>query len=615
MFTQYRQLYSRVRRILAVIAISIIAASTAPSAHGDDLATLQNMIDSAYAQGKPSVRIPAQSYLLTDPKGEGASRSLLNLRNMTRKFTIDMRGVKIVANDRIDTVVNIENSSNLTISGATIERAISPTSQGTVVGIAPDRSYVDVKVHSGYPTNLNDRFFPKVPVVNFFVPETGLIVADSRDASSPTEVTLIERGVLRFKYPLPIPGVLELGQYAAWRGVVSREVDLIDSSNISVTDTTVQGGAGFAFHEILGAGGNRYIRDTVTYPAAPAGAAVKPLLSMAADAFHSSCVKVGPSVVNCTFRGMDDDPINIHGVYFLLGKIVDATTIDADLPWPRLPIHVGDNIDFLDENRAFAGTAVIKSIESLPSYRYDGTFPHDINDFKQSAPVWKRITFTSPLPVAAKSGWLLGNRDAQGNGFEIRNCTFSESRGRLLIKANGIVSGCKLVDMGGVFDVLPEINCNESGYVTDLLIENNEIRNVGLSHLDLSAGAGALTIAQFATDGSPNYVRRPGGFRHIIVRRNRFIGNGGLNLLITSAKDIDIVDNIFDKPMNRSSTPGRNYRVPANTLVYVKHADNVAFRNNKVTSPGQYMHSVVAMDDAQSVVGADTGIGVVAASR
>lgn len=579
---------------------------------GKGLATIQSLIDTAYHNNLPSVTVPSGTYTLSDPSGEGASGALLRFRNLDRKFTIDMTGVKLIVADRLDTAVLFEGCSNVTLQGATLQRAISPTSQGTVVNIDPDRKYIDIQIHTGYPTNYNDRFMERqtIPVVDFFAPKTRLLVVGSRDATCPSSVVSLGNDRLRITFPGPIPGPLAVGEYAAWRGYVTRDVDLIGCAHMTISHVTVRGGAGFAFHEINGDGANTYANDTITFPPKPTGATISPLLSMAADGLHSSCVKVGPEVKNCSFEGMNDDPINIHGVYAALGAVENAMTLDIALPWGSVPLRAGDTLDFVDENCAYAGSTKVALVQDVPNYNFTGSYPVGVPGFSPGHTFWKHVIIDTPAPSNAKCGWLIGNRNAQGNGFRIEHCTFRNTRGRVLIKADGAIDGCTLQNMGGSLQVEPEFNANESGYVTHLAITNNTIDRVGVFFGEWYAAIGALSISAIETRVPGTFVPFPGGFRNIEVKGNTFVRNVGVNIEITSARDVSITNNRFEYAMDTPIDSHNNYGVAPYALIWVTQSEGIHLAGNLIDYPRSSRNVVVKATDTAKVEGAAIGKGI-----
>ena len=152
--------------VFALAALAIISGSS----RANDLQTIQAIVAKAYDSGAVRAVVPKGTYVLEDPKGEGISGQLLLFEKLNRKFEIDMTGVTLVAADRKDIAVLFRNCANVTFKGAVIRRAISPVSQGTIVAIDPSHAVIDVRVHDGYPRNMNDSFFPRVPILKFFQP-------------------------------------------------------------------------------------------------------------------------------------------------------------------------------------------------------------------------------------------------------------------------------------------------------------------------------------------------------------------------------------------------------------------------------------------------------------
>ena len=120
---------------------------------------------------------------------------------------------------------------------------------------------------------------------------------------------------------------------------------------INIDGLTILGGTGFCVHEDGGEGDSRYAY-TLTYPPKPDGATAAPLIASNADAFHSGGVRRGPTLENCSFEGMCDDGIPIHGYYGLVVERQDAgKTLLMAGPWDRSFFRAGDPIRVLDSWR------------------------------------------------------------------------------------------------------------------------------------------------------------------------------------------------------------------------------------------------------------------------
>ena len=102
-------------------------------------------------------------------------------------------------------------------------------------------------------------------------------------------------------------------------GTRAHAVYLVDCANCRVENVTVYSTPGSnAFREVLGLGGNTYVRCSVVPRDAgsdPVARALPRYRSGNHDAFNSRAVKRGPALIGCVARNHCDDDVNIHGPY------------------------------------------------------------------------------------------------------------------------------------------------------------------------------------------------------------------------------------------------------------------------------------------------------------
>jgi hypothetical protein len=369
----------------------------------------------------------------------------------------------------------------------------------------------------------------------------------------------------------------------------------------------VLGGSGFCVSEFGGDGGN-YYNYTVSYPPKPDGATEAPLLASNADAFHSNSVRNGPTLENCLFEGMGDDGIPIHGWYAFVMEahdnkvIVDAPAAD----WCRQ----GDSLRILGDDLSIAQTAKVVSVRPLDDYTVTNT--HMVNCrfyMLQDQPYWNEITLDRPVPV--QFGTMIGNANAVGSGFHIKNCVVRNSRTRgMLIKAdNGVIEGCTVDNTYAGIVICPEVDIwAEADYAHNVVVRNNTIRATGFASSPDTPQAGALTIGAYENN---RFVPRPGGHANIVVTGNRFEGNAGVNVEITSASNIAVRDNLFIDPMPQTSDRGVKLGIDPTSLFWLTECDGIKLSGNLVQSPGAGFRRLMAASPTVSGVGLTDGVQIV----
>jgi hypothetical protein len=204
----------------------------------------------------------------------------------------------------------------------------------------------------------------------------------------------------------------------------------------------------------------------------------------------------GPIGTHIVMRGMDDDGIAIHGSYALLVE-ANGDRIIADYRARGELCRPGDTIRFLDEKRAAAGEAHVKTVSKRPDYQPKMAVPDSPSHFKDLEKAkYYELVLDREIPVQA--GWMMCNADATGSGFTIRNCIIRHNRARgMMIKgSDGLIEGCTVegCTQSGI-GIWPEIAGTwcDGDYAHNVIVRNNVIRDCHPGHYEGNPFAGAMT--------------------------------------------------------------------------------------------------------------------------
>ena len=576
----------------------------------DAVDELQASIKDAVKKGLHKLEIKKGVYRLTCHNGTKWHLNFVKLKDME----IDASGSTFIFETRDKRGMLFEGCENLVFRGATLLRELPPFSQGDIVEFAQDRSYVDIKIHPGYPADIDDqKYFFKTPVLTIYESSSAKLKKNVPDIY----IKGIERladGLFRFRLrePVDMEIPLEKGDMAAWRScspgeLCGHEVNIRNCANLTFTGVTMKNYRGLAIAESGGEGANRYTY-TLAYGEPPKGATRRPLLTGSADGFNSCNMRKGPILENCVIEGTHDDGINIHGVFAMaVESNADSAVIDyreSMFPFGRL----GDRLEFYDENSRLAGEAKLLSVEKLPKYDASGvTCGGDTRTFSNHAnAMYFRIK--TDRPVTLKPGYMIANADTIGNGFIIRNCITKDHRAHgLFIRAgDGLIENCTIenIHMGGIV-VAPELRSwNESSFVRNLTVRNNTIRQAGIATQSWNC---AVTVAGYEGE----FVRLPGGHRNILVEGNRFENNDGPNMMISSVIGMTVKDNAFINPMQANAYHGRSIKaVNYDALVWATEAEGLKFEGNTIENPGSSMKTILSATTTASGSGLSDGIKV-----
>jgi len=555
-------------------------------------------ISNAAKAGQKKVVIPKAIYHFKAPLASTAHLDLSNLN----EIEIDASGSTFIFESDYKSGIAFVNCNKTIFRNATLENQTPPFSQGNIIAISPDGRIIDVKVHDGYPMTIQDGY--NTPVLNFFDPITRKLKKNAR-LSHIESVKQIGPGVLRFhlrKNDVNL-SVVAPGDMTVWRRVEGREVSFVNCADMKFTNVTMKNSIGAGVAEFGGDGGN-YYNYSITYAAPPEGASQKPLLSGSADGFYSMGTKHGPTVENCFFEGIHDDGVNIGSKYFL---VLECTGNSAIVAACSFRFGVGDKIRFYDYKYSDAGDAKLLSFKKITNYKESPEVykKHGSFRYRYRGPNGNLILkMTFDRAPNLKPGFYATDLDRCGQNFIVRNCTFKDKRGRgCLVRGSGIIENCLFENilMGGV-NAIPEFHSfSEGPYVDGLIVKNNTFRNVGMANQYFT---GTVNISGF----EGRFIELPGGHRNVLIENNRFENNDGPNIVISTATNVTIKNNIFITPMENQSLNTNAGGLDCNALIWVTQSKDVKMEGNIVEKPGPFMKKTISIGQNVSGNGFDHGI-------
>jgi hypothetical protein len=554
------------RRCLLRSALGATAAAVClRPAYGDTHGGLvQQSILDAYRAKRGSFTIPAGTYHLAPPPLGGAHLSFRDLAD----FEIDARGVHLIFTDVTRGGIQFTNCRNVRFHGATVRYEIPPFTQGTVESIGPGRAWFTLRIDPGYPVNFDDpKYFPARPTGRLFDPRTRRLKAGRYDIAA-SKVERIKGPLFR----LYGKGAASVGDLAAFRGSGHHSLALIDCGLMDIRDTAIYNSGMFGILESGGYGQNHYSVAIQRGPA-PAGAKVDPLYSTCADGFHSASMRNGPILENCSFEGMPDDGVAIHGIYSLVLEAAGGKLVIS-----KSDFQPGDPLLLFDAEGSPAGEALVKAINPAPDFRNTRLSRRPTFANNTAGPYFEVVL---DRELDADFDYLCSNPSALGSGYILRNNTIRNHRARgMLLKAhNGLVEG-NTIDASSISGIVlaPELWWNEACYSRNVVIRNNTVRNLP----DNPESYGAIAVAAVTDRAVPGY-----GHRQIVLDNNRIENTNGVNLLITSADDVTVRNNRFTNAQRAvSPAAGAKWGEDSGALLYVTEAKGVHVAGNIVSGLG-----------------------------
>jgi hypothetical protein len=514
----------------------VVAALPEKVALIEQSADLRELINAELAAGKKRIVIPQGRYRVSSEKGYH-----LQFKNLS-DVEIIANHVEMVCTSTVQAVL-FDHCSNVTLRGLVVDYDPLPFTQGKIIAIAPDKSWLDFEVAEGYPENkLEER-------VQIYDPATNGLRRG--DANWKQEIQAlgarryrVEKDHYRFN---PIHDTEQVGDILVTNHSFGprgspHAVESNNSKGVLLEDITVFASPCFGFLE-HDCDGNRYIRCKVDRrdPADdPIKRAQPRMRSLNADAFHSKDAAKGPAIIGCTARFQGDDCVNINGKYHYVsgsrGRLVRIAVLDN-----KPKIKVGDPVEFLPYSGPRPPDAVVMNMQPDPA-----PITEEERTFIRKLGLDERIrtgllegkaqfyTITLDREIALQAGSAVCCPLRIGNGFVVKDCDFGHNRSRgILIKASkGEVSGNRITNsrMAAVL-VSPEFWWMEAGTSGDMFIQDNIIEGCLQTPIQILAHGG---------DGHP---LPSGAHRNISILGNRMVDCTWPLIRATSTSGLIIKDN------------------------------------------------------------------------
>ena len=519
-------------RALTKEDINLLTGQEQPSRF--TITNLANMIQVAINNNEPQVIIPPGIYRGKAP--------FLTIKNVT-DLEIIADDVTMLCETRIR-ALQIENCKNLKLKGLTIDYNPMTFTQGDIVAIGSN--YVDVEIHAGYPVEPYSR-------IDIIDPATRYRKRGSKFVWGATAQLQGERVVRVFQPDLP--PVAAIGDMATMstgpEGMYGAPHALVIENclgGIVLEDVTIHSAPGFGIFEHKGKGGTHLKNCRIIPGPKPDGATEDRLLSASWDAIQHSLTNIGPLVENCTVKDAGDDSWSVtwDGSFVIQSALNDRITVDESM------------------------SEVLQSGDTLRTSLH--------SDF---AVIDRKLGTT--ILLDRNCPWNAGTRIYSPNrrceNFILRNNHFRSS-GRILVKAsNGLIENNIIEDghCGVVVNSEDAITAIEN-----LTIRNNTISGSG--HFMPAAWtnqAGSVSVAS----GSNNTIDPVGRFENIIIENNTFSDVTGVNIVVTSSKNIKIKGNRFYKTgITTANNTGADFKIDQNTVVYLKNIDQIVVDSNAVVN-------------------------------
>lgn len=470
------------KKLLFIVALLVLCFSLAPASEVTPARDfdLQGFIQKAIKAGQKRIEVPPGRYRVT-PRG-----GVHLLFDKLADITVIADGVEMVCTETRPALI-FKDCTNVHVKGLTIDYDPLPFTEGRIVALAPDKSWIEFEIIDGYPeTQLDER-------VEIFDPATHELRRETGGWAKVFEPL----GNHRYRIAKPLGyhfaadwDTEQVGDILATRncfpdGAKGHAVNSTRCTGLELEDVTVYASSDFGFVENY-CDGSTYLRckvDRRPPETDPVKRGFPRMRSLNADGFHMANAKKGPSIIECTAKFQGDDCVNIHGFYQLVTRCSGNELRVVMLQDQK--IAPGDPVEFLPMEGKRPPDAVALKVEpdAEPMTGAETEFLKKIKLFPAhkawllggKAPFYK-ITLDRPVTLPMGSAICSGN--SVGNGFLVKDCDFGYNRSRgILIKAShGQVIG-NTITHGWMAAVLvsPEYWWLEAASSSDVLIRGNKI--------------------------------------------------------------------------------------------------------------------------------------------
>jgi hypothetical protein len=542
------------------------------------------IVAEAIAKGEKKILIPPGTYRLA-PSGE---RKCVWTLQGAKDVEIIADGVTLVST-KLTRAVEISQCTGVTVKGLTVDYDPLPFTQGTVAAVADDKSWIDVKLHAGYPRQSYSRIDVVDPATRYRKKGTPFLWGTKAEMQGDDTVRVTLKGLGNIA---TVGTLASLNTGPAPYGI-PHALSIERCSAVTLRGVTIHSAPGMGILECDGDGKTAYLGCRVVPGPKPDGASEARLLSTSWDAMQSKTIRHGPRVEDCEIREAGDDSWSVQSADFMVLKRTGKTLIIACRDEYTIGMEKGDRLKI----KIGGPEATITDLRGLsreqaglaPEVMEKLTTATNWSEWKVS-PKCLEVTLDHELPV--DSGSCVYSPDRMGNGFVFLNNRIHSS-GRVLIKAAGLIEG-NLLDTPHSMVVCPEIPGNAATGIDGLIIRKNTIRHSGwFCAAPWSTQAGALSIT---AGGAAQKLRAPGIFANVIIEDNIFEDCSGPNLVISSAQGVKVRGNRFIRPHHdKPDETGASYGIANNAVIWTTQCEDMEMVNNPITEPGSFCGEMVVL--------------------
>lgn len=530
-------------------------------------ADLQKEIDEAVKAGASTVNLPEGAYRIRT-NGKNGHLVLKDLKN----FTVKGNNTTLLLQDNNATGINISGCENVILQGITMDYEAGCFFQGTVLAVAEDGRYVDVKMDPAYPNQLLSSDHVHLGELSgVFFREDGIQVP-SIDNSAFRGVTKIGRHTYRIGLPdTNYKDLIKVGYTLAGRGKGGTAVSITNSSGLVFNDITIHSGY-LGIVEGSTEGGSVFNNLTVVPGPRPEGATSDRVFSVNGSVYFARYLEKGPIMDHFTFKGNNDDVINIHGIYGRVAAQENSKTVIVAMGEKDYPPVAGDKIRFSTEAGDQLQEVTALTVEPI-SYTPAVDLTHDMTITKFTPSHYFRVTLDQDVQVAPR--WRAFDASRAGNGMVIRNSTFQNGLRTIMLHANDtLIENCTFADIPRhAIEITPELEWKEGGYAFNVTIRNCTFRNIGyVPDREDGMGAGIRIGGDAGWDN-----------RNIVIEGNTFENMYYNDIHAECITGLTLKNNSFGK----QNPDAQNYGYSLQPAVWLDKTQDAVIEGNTFLDPAR----------------------------
>jgi hypothetical protein len=516
----------------------------------DDTAAILTTISTANAASSSNeVYFPAGIYKISS--SNEYALQLENLSNIRLKGE-GTNSILLVSNPE-NGGIGFTYCTNISVEGFTFDYDPLPFTQGTITDVDTISGTFDLLIDAGYPELSNPAFSIaeskwglKVDLAKNNYNVWAYFSSTWTNIAAQTWRLFADDPSYLQAHPLSVGD-----RYAHMaRRWTAFDIGCNFCTNIEIRNITIYAAAGLTVG-IINSDGNILVRELNV--GLKLGSTR--LLATNGDGVHSAGCSAGLIIENCSFEGMPDDGINIHG----RGGVIISNITDTvkRVGTPRTAFFAaGDEIQFLNNTvGGIRGNAVVLSATQINNV------------------VWE-ISFDQPMPDLT-ANWYTGDKISNlsrcGQNSVIRNNYFGSHRGRdILLRSRDIIISNNYFYNSSLAEDAVSLDNGYRYYAEGPPSYNiNIIGNIfegGTNHWSWSVPT--IAIHSYLSDGvnSPTYDSS-----NVVIKANLFINIDGTTIEASSVSGVEITDNTVDTELG--------IKVAESPVILLNYADKIQINN------------------------------------